>query len=71
MYGREQNTVDGKFPFQEKPPLIVWKEWRMALRPSFVRRSEENTHEHKLLFPLERGLPLIIDFKWMPKVHLR
>ena len=70
MNGEKQKTIDGEFPYQQKPPQHVWKEWRMALRQSFLRRPDDNSQDHQLLSPLQEPLNPSVDFTWTPKIHM-
>ena len=71
MYGESQNTVDGRFPYQPKPPPQAWKAWRMALRQSVLGQTKADTHKLELLAPLQTAIPLQEPFTWAPKAHLR
>ena len=70
MNGEKQKTIDNQFPFQKKLPQHVWKEWRMALRQSFLKRSDKNAHSHQLLSPLQKELLPVINFAWTPQMHM-
>ena len=41
MCGDSQNNVEDWFPYQPKPPPQAWKEWRMALRQTFLGITEK------------------------------
>ena len=70
MDGSEKCKHDITYPMQENPPPVAWREWRMAIRQSFLGQTTTPTRL-PLMNPLCTRITPTTQFTWTPMPALR